>query len=198
METLVKQANSKAEQAELKQEYLDIIRAEVWKDQRMLDHCAGKVAHIVRLSNGDILVIEKETIEKDFCFGYSDSRYNTDDYDRANNMAAHAKSSEEYFISENMEGINRKIALLDGSERTRYKYSLRVQYYGQPENSKLKCLDTFDPYDGKEVKEISAEDRALILAGYRIAREDFVKRLNQYLKRYGLSKVHSWSYWQDE
>ena len=53
-----------------------------------------KANHIVELENGDIVVIEKPTIKKDFCFGYSDSRYDTEDYDRANEMAAHARTSE--------------------------------------------------------------------------------------------------------
>lgn len=197
METLTRN-NSKAEQQELKDMYRDILKAEVWKDQRMVDYCLKEACFIVRLSNGDILPIDKEKIETSFCFGYSDSRYNTEDYDRANNMADYAKKSEDHFMSENLEGINRRIAQLDGTEHTRYKFSLRSSYTGQPKNSKLKHLEMFDPWNGEQAQEISEEDRALILAGYAEVKRDFEKRLQQYLKRYGMSKIKTWSYWRDE
>ena len=198
MSTMVRQSSGKVEQAQLKQEYLDIIRAEVWQDQRMIDHCAGKVAYIVRLTNGDIVPIDKYSINKDFCFGYSDSRYNNDDFDRANNMVSHAMKSEKYFIDQNMKEVNGIIANLDGTERTNYRVYVANAYYGQPENSKLKHWGMFNPWDGESKTEISEADKQLIIEGYKVVRAEHEKKVRAYLKRYGTSKVNAWSYWRDE
>ncbi len=40
-------------------------------------------------------------------------------------------------------------------------------------------------------------DRMAILAGMKREREKFDKRLQAYLKRYGTSKIHTWTYWAD-
>lgn len=63
-------------QKELKQKYADILAADVWHDdQEMIDFCLKEAGYIVELVNGDIIVIKKPKIKKDFCFGYSDSRF---------------------------------------------------------------------------------------------------------------------------
>lgn len=180
--------------------YQEILENEVWKgDQKMVDYCLKEAAHIVELTNGDIIVIEKPRIETRFCFGYSDSRYDTEDYDRANAMADHAKKSQEYFIEENMKGINQTIGQMEGTIHHSFEYRLRVKYNGQPDDSKLKSLDAYYWSDehAKQYPEISAEDLQRVIEGYKVVKASFEKRLNTYLKRYGMSKVKSWSYWQD-
>ena len=180
--------------------YQEILENEVWKgDQKMVDYCVKKAEHIVELTNGDIVVIEKPSIETRFCFGYSDSRYDTEDYDRANAMADHAKKSQEYFIEENMKGINQTIGQMEGTIHHSFEYRLRVPYTGQPEGSKLKSLDAYywsDEYS-KKYPEISGQDLQRVIEGYKVVKASFEKRLNTYLKRYGMSKVKTWSYWQD-
>jgi hypothetical protein len=41
------------------------------------------------------------------------------------------------------------------------------------------------------------EDRLAILEGLKREREKFDKRLQTYLKRYGTSKIRTWTYWAD-
>lgn len=41
------------------------------------------------------------------------------------------------------------------------------------------------------------EDKHLIIEGLELEKASFIKRLNTYLKRYGLSKVRTWSYLVD-
>lgn len=187
-------------QAELKKLYEEILKRDVWKkDQHMVDYCVKKSAYIVELENGDIITIEKPSIEKDFCFGYSDSRYDTEDYDRANDAAHHAATNEEYFISQNLKELNKMIAHLDGTEPSRYDFYPCISYYNQPENSALKSLHCYDPFDAeaKNLKPLAGADRERVLEGYKIVKVDFEKRLQTYLKRYGLSKINTWSYWRD-
>ena len=188
-------------QKELKCEYERILASEVWpRDPRMVDFCLKKVAHIVELTDGSIVVIEKPSIKKDFCFGYSDSRYDTEDFDRANAMAAHARSSTDYFLTENLADLDETIARLEGKKRDSRDYHICVPYYGQPENSKLKKLLTLYWHDERRQKypKLFGKDRVRVLEGYKVVRASFEKRLHAYLKRYGLSKVNAWSYWQDE
>lgn len=187
-------------QKELKQRYAEILAAEVWHDDtRMVDFCVKRAAYIVELSSGDILALEKPTIKKDFCFGYSDSRYDTEDYDRANAAAAHAATSQDYFLSENLHDIENEIDRLESNEPNSWDYYLCVPYYGQPQNSQLKAIKTFYRWDqhAAQYTLLSGEDRARVAEGYKVVKADFEKRLHNYLKRYGLSKVQSWSYWQD-
>ena len=188
-------------QKELKKRYADILTHEVWKNSaHMVDYCVKKAGYIVELTNGDIVIIDKPSIQKDFCFGYSDSRYDTEDYDRANAMARHAQTSEDYFLSENLRDIERQINLLTGKEKSGFDFYLRIPYYGQPDDSQLKGITTYYWYDEESAKypKLCGEDRQRVIDGYKEVKTAFEKRLHAYLKRYGLSKVNSWSYWQDE
>lgn len=188
-------------QKELKEMYKNILKNEIWDSERMVNYCLKEADYIVELENGDIVTIDKPRIEKDFCFGYSDSRYDTEDYDRANDMAHHAKTNEDYFMKENLKEINRMIDKLEGKERSNYKFYIRIPYTGQPDNSKLKSIQQLDNYyDANKIKEcqiLEGENLKRVIEGYKVVKANFEKRLKTYLKRYGLSKVRSWSYWRD-
>ena len=187
-------------QKELKQRYAEILATDVWhNDQKMVDYCVKKAAYIVELENGDIVALEKPSIQKDFCFGYSDSRYDTEDYDRAEKMASHARKNVDYFMEQNLKGINSTIANLESDAWDSWQYHIRIPYSGQPENSKLKDIEAFRWHDERAQKfpKLEGENLQRVIEGYKVVKADFEKRLNTYLKRYGLSKVHSWSYWQD-
>jgi hypothetical protein len=188
-------------QKELKQMFEDILRKDVWRgSERMVQHCLKESAYVVELQNGDIITISKPRIETSFCFGYSDSPYDNKDYDRANNMADHASKNENYFMEQNLKDIDNTISRLEGKKHNNYEYYTRISYTGQPENSKLKSLNQigrFDNVDIAKYKKLEETDRERIIDGYKIVREDFLKRLKTYLKKYGLSKVKTWSYWKD-
>lgn len=187
-------------QKELKIEYERILSSEVWHGSPdMVTHCLKNAAHIVELTNGDIVVIEKPSIKKDFCFGYRDSRYDTEEFDEANRMAAHASSSTDYFLAENLAEIDDVIKHLEGKEWSSWDYHVCRHYYSQPENSKLKKLLGVYWHDerGQKYPKLEGEDRARVLEGYKVVRASFEKRLHSYLKRYGMSKVNTWSYWVD-
>lgn len=209
---------------DLLKKYRDILEREVWPNsERMVSFCMNKVAELVELPNGDFITIEKKSIEKHFCFGYSDSAYDTEDYDRANRMAHHAATSEEYFFDENMKDFRGTLKDLDDvmNGNSNYMLLLRTAYYGQSENSPLKSLQfvrvgeilealggsayleqlpgtTVTMGDGRPAYICTGEDLAAIRAGYERAMTSHEKKVRQYLKRYGLSKVETWSYWRDE
>lgn len=95
-------------------EFLRGLFSQVW-NEKMTDYCTAKADVIVRMDSGDVFVIDKPRITKTFCFGYSDSPYDTEDYDRAARAAEHAYKSIDYFIQQNMEDSDfcRWIEILD-------------------------------------------------------------------------------------
>lgn len=183
------------------------LRAEysrVWpNDSSMIDYCCKRVSRAIWLEDKTAFIWEKPSIEKDFCFG--ESGY---DYDDAQRMAAHARNSEEYFKSENLAEFGKVIAALEGNGSGCYcncqPYIYRYAYNscGDVAISTLVWRDPSMLWN--ECEEFRARIRvpyedelATILEGYRAERAAFEKRLDNYLKRYGLSKVHSWTYWRD-
>lgn len=187
-------------QKELKARYAEILAAEVWPGSpRMVEYCTKKAAHIVELSTGDIIALDKPTMETRFCFGYSDSRYDTEDFDRAQDMAHHARTSQEYFLQENLRGLREIIERLEAAEPFPFDYHICIPYTGQPESSKLKRISAYYWHDerGQKWPKLTGEDRARVAEGYRVVMAAFEKRLHAYLKRYGLSKIDSWTYWRD-
>ena len=185
----------KKEQAALKQEYLDLLSREVWpNDPHMIDYCRKKIAFVVRLESGGLIEINKPSIETNFCFGYSDSSCNTDDYDRANQMADYAARNEEYFIEKKMQKIKIRIESLEKNQ-----FYSRNRYNGTSSDSSIqrlvRCPFPGDLPDGAQL--ITEKDRAALIEAWEMVGQDFRKRLSTYLKRYGMSKVHAWSYWRD-
>jgi len=165
-------------------------------DQKMIDYCMKKAAYIVELNNS-YYVIDKPDIEKDFCFGYGYCGVSTEeDYKGAAGMAAHARTSIDYFIDQNMKPLNRWIEDLTDTD---YKIFKRTHYMGQQESCKLIDLDWVRSYEaeGKKGEQLTPEEINKIIEGYQEVKKAFMKRLNSYLKRYGLSKVHSWTYLSD-
>lgn len=206
---------------------------DVWgNDKHMVDYCMGEVSQLVELDNGMMIEIEKQSIEKDFCFGYSDSRYDTKDYDDASEMAHHARTSEDYFRQENMKGFQDMLDRIDGKGEygtwCGQIFFLSNHYIDQKESNLLRSLShvrttTFldamggsayldglkgttvkakcfsSPiYEGMEMYIPTDDDMAKIREAYVRAYDAHKKRVETYLKKYGLKNVHAWTYWRDE
>ena len=195
------------QQQELKNRFTEIISTEVWPhSQHMIDYCKKQAAYIVPLDNGDIAEIEKPSIETSFCFGYGYCGVSTtEDHQRAIDCANHARTKEEYFISENLKGLDEMIDDLKDDTMHFYKF---VKYYGSPDDSNLKGVRGANfchtpenaawQWTGlRSLKELTETERQELIKGYETVKEQFIKRLNTYLKRYGLSKLHVWTYLSD-
>ena len=186
---------------ELKKMYVDMVMSESFgNSESMRKHFEKTISRVVELENGDLIAIEKPGIKKDFCFGYSDSRYDTKDFDRAQGMAHHARTNQEYFIQQNQKQLIEKIEAFE-----KWNAFVRTHYWKAPENTKIKCIEFVDDWkiynmsdeEKAKLKKLSGYDKQKIIDAYEEERKDFDKRLMSYLKRYGLSNVKSWSYWRD-
>ncbi len=185
----------KAEQQALKARYAALLAAEVWKDQKMVDYCVKKTARIVELSNGALICIEKPTIKTRFCFGYHANVYCTEEISTAEAAADHAAKSQEYFKTKNLESMDAMLKALENSEA-----GIRPQYTGTAESARICELVFPEPWKPLPpgYRRLLPEDREKLREAYRTERGVFAARLDAYLRRYGLSKVHTWTYWADE
>ena len=191
--------------------------SKAWSDARMIDYCVNKVAAVATLPNGDIITIDKQGIETRFCFG--ESGY---DFDEAAEAANVARTSQDYFKRENMASFKKWIDNLTDVLNGTGNYMLTIgerAYTGQAEDCKLRFI-TFDRItdiieacggsayleelpgkelfvNGKHCRIATAEEIKIILDAYTEAANAHEKKVDSYLKRYGTSKVHSWTYWRD-
>ena len=185
----------KAEQQALKARYAALLAAEVWKDQKMVDYCVKKTARIVELSDGALICIEKPAIRTRFCFGYHANVHYTEEISTAEEAAAHAAKSQEYFKTKNLESMDAMLKALENSET-----GIRPQYTSSPEGTKICALVFPEPWEPLPpgYRRLLSEDREKLREAYRTERGVFAARLDAYLKRYGLSKVETWTYWPEE
>lgn len=189
----------------------------VWKGSpHIVDYCVGKISDAVKLGNGFIIEIEKESIKKDFCFGYGCQSMSEEE---ANDAARTAGESENYFKYENMKHFRDVLKMIDGGDPNgwaNYTFVL-LDHYDESENLKsirfcrvcelLDCFGgcadleaikgTFCTFEGRRAYIPTDADRKAIRAAYVSAMEKHEKRVDAYLKRYGMAHVNTWSYWAD-
>lgn len=145
---------------------------------------------LVKLTDGTIFPYCKPSIETRFCFG--EDGYNCDG---ANKAADEARTNEDLFRKRNLEYLDSKIELLrDGPKDGRILWV-------SPVNGVAHFLNEGYEWDRELVNGstmvLDDENRKRLLEGYEIVRERFAKRIETYLKRFGLSKVRAWTYWVD-
>lgn len=177
-------------QAKLRQEYLELIAREEKNPEKWIPYYDKHAGHFAKLSNGGIFVIERPRICTDFCFG--ESGY---DYDDAHSAAQHARTDPEYFKAENLRNFSEWIEVLEcgtwrgGPARVFSSLTGKNFIWLEIRRPNQERYSTGTP--------ITDEDRITLLHAYRAAHAALEKRLDTYLKRYGLSKLHVWTYWRD-
>lgn len=141
------------------------------------------------IGNGRIFTIEKPEIKKDFCFGHGF----THTYEEAAKLANIASASEDYFRKKNIEEIVRMIEKLDSDDYLFYLLSTGVEGVYKIESRHANDLRVREV----EAYIMDADQRAMARAAYRKELDKMNKRVDQYLKRYGLTKIRVWTYDQD-
>jgi hypothetical protein len=142
---------------------------------------------------GGYYLIEKPSINNRFCFadeGPDYEFYKELMADKENRLAA-------YFKSENLAQFDNKIERITKGEE--YSNDKRVWWGSCYNNDKRIELCFYSSYNrcDEGYKLCTDEEKQLILKGLRFGRDLFERRLDSYLKRYGTSKLHTWTYWAD-
>lgn len=137
-----------------------------------------------RLSDGGLVEFVKPEIETSFCFGYGICGT----YEEALKSKANAK--EDYFLRENLRGIDDRIEELKSNDILFiYRNAANIEVSRNWSNTPLQNWKTVMMND---------TDRARLLEACKLQRAKFEKRLHAYLKRYGVSKIKKWTYWDNE
>lgn len=181
-------------------EYLEEVNTKVWaKSPDMQEYCRKKCSDVFKSKKGYLLEFEKPVIKKNFCFGHGYNGISTqEEVNIACDNARNARTNENYFLEENLERYDEWLKILD-SEQSLYLFTS----YKKDANVKIVYLRTAEylriyPWDKDSiVQELDNEEieelRQIVLS----ERAKFVKRLNTYLKKYGLSKINAWTYLVD-
>ena len=149
-------------------------------------YCKQYYIGAVKLNEGYYL-IEKDSIETRFCWADEG-----EDYERYKRVTSNEDNLKEYFLWHNLKRANKLLKELRsdskfyiGDENYRKKVYIYTPYYSWE--------DKRNPND----VEVSAEQRAMLIKAVEYRLQQFEKRLYTYLKRYGVSKIHTWTYWKD-
>lgn len=138
-------------------------------------------------------LISKPRIENRFCF-YDEGP----DYEFYRELMADKEHRlAEYFKSQNLQSFDNIINNIENG--TKYGGDKRM-WWSVEENNSRRLLIYFDEEDATlkhYLKLCTDEDKAQILAAVKWGREMFEKRLDTYLKRYGVTNIHTWTFWAD-
>lgn len=190
-----------------KKELMEISKDEYFKvwgnNSNMIEYCTNKDILGIQFKSG-LLTIEKPDIETSFCFGYGYCGMSTiEDYEDASNMAQHAKTNEQYFIDENLKDYNERISNLKECLESDFEKVVFQSKYIKTSNlinytiANQWEIDN-EPYRFNNIVSIATDEEInAIIEMLEQAKALFEKRLNAYLKRYGLSKIRSWTYLSD-
>ena len=158
-----------------------------------LDYYLKNLYSVVEIDDKYYWGIEKPSIKTSFCFGYGFCGVSTDeDEKRASDMAMKANTDKQYFIDKNMAKM----------EDLKKSVEKAKTFCFNGDDGELFLIDEMYcqkyPFDTPPIyRDITPEEKKILLKMVEAATERFRKRLNVYLKRYGLSKINSWSYLSD-
>lgn len=190
--------------------------AKEWDTERMISYCTNKAAAVALLGDS-ILPIDKKSIKKHFCFGEDGG----ESYDAALSMARTARTSADYFKRENMqehiewiEALQEQLDFCNNSEKMPPDWWYLIGHHKKSKIAYIytaKLTDIINALGGScFVRDLpgtkidfwgatytipGAGDLEKIIEAYKEAAAQHEKRVNTYLKKYGLEYVHSWTYW---
>lgn len=166
--------------------------SELFKTWCFLDH----TAEALKVDEKHFITFDKQGIEKSFCFGWSCQGGMT--YEEATDMCHNF--SEADFKAGNLKRFDNKyIHRLKAIEEKQIK--LKREYVTSKESGAEIMYITTDRDVSGDIT-LSVEDSTKLREAYKQKvqdlRNEFEKRLDAYLKKYGLSKIRRWTYCADD
>lgn len=157
------------------EEYI-VGRPDRYKDDDRKDYVGA-----VKLNDGYYL-LNKPHIETKFCFADEGP-----EYEYYKELMASEEKLKKYFIAENLD--DQYLRMLQGNQPLVVKSEDRDcrKWFAYPEHCWQQPTDV----------PMTDEQRAELIKALTWRRNQFEKRLQTYLKRYGTSKLHTWTYWRD-
>lgn len=207
-------AAQRAEQARLMEIYIErdgYSRSSRWYDGEVKYH-KGR-SFFVELADGSVLRIERPTIQTQFCCGEDDRGQGGEGPGTVAyaHKVLEGKRTEAGFKAANLDPFDKRMVHVAGRRAWRFartggagaetcrgdfvpglmrgttSASMRV-YFGNAANVGR---------SEEVVRIFTDEDMRRMRRGYMAVRRDFRRRLNAYWKRFGASKIHTWTYWTE-
>lgn len=181
---------------ETTQEYIDLLSK---YSPYMGSYYRQTIDFAVKLKNGAYYEIEKPSIKTRFCFGAGYCGVSSQSEDEfANDQANEARTNESYFLSENLEELERLIKnFQDPNQKLVGVYEYGSSGILKATKSAYRDIYECEQWRVENPYEFDEEERKEILEALEAEKEAFTKRLKTYLKRYGLSKLNVWTYLRD-
>lgn len=166
--------------------------SELFKTWCFLDH----TAEALKVDEKHFITFDKQDIEKSFCFGWSCQGGMT--YEEATDMCHNFSEAE--FKAENLKRFDNKyIRRLEAIKEEQIK--LKREYVTSKESGAEIMYITTDRDVSGDIT-LSVEESTKLREAYKQKvqdlRNEFEKRLDTYLKKYGLSKIRRWTYCADD
>lgn len=176
-----------------KEQLADAYKAVWGTDKRMIDHCVKSSGTNLMTDDGLIWDIDKPSIQTNFCFG--EHGY---DYEEVNRTCNALSKDERYFKTENIRRME-AYRLLKSLREYPERFYWAEAYSG---DSSFVHLNYYWHYNELErerfaIRQITNSEIEEVVSLLKEEIRKFNKRINTYLKRYGLSKCRYWTYWAE-
>jgi len=185
MKTKTEKMNTMNE--ELKQEYQKVWTRKKGIDEKMVEWCMNKIALFLKTEDGYFYILEKEKINTKFWISEGSNR----SMDEALTICNEIKTKEDYFIEDNLSKINALINTINNNKNNLF-FAERFK------SSKIVSITTTQ-YNlfNKENRKLTPDEEAEALKLCEKFKELQTKKINSYLKRFGLSKIQANTFWID-
>ena len=172
---------------ELKKEYEKVWTTEKGTSEQMVDYCMKKIALCLKTEDGYFYILEKKKLNTEFFISEGSNR----SIDEALTICKEIKTKEDFFIEDNLRNINRLINTIKNNKNNLF-------FAEMYKNSKIVAITT-TKYDilNKENRKLTPDEEIEVLKICEKYKELQTKKINSYLKRFGLSKIKANTYWCD-
>lgn len=170
------------------EKYIDGVcgQGKVFKDD-MRDYFKKSIFDVIELDDGCLYAIHKSGMETRFCFRYDevmDSECGTNTYKDANDMARDVGF--EYFLKENLKEMKDRIEHLREDKPV---YWSKAYWRGTSDIVNCTWIK-----DSDVVREMTDAEKEVVIKVLEKQIENKTKRCMTYWKKYGKSKLHTWTY----
>lgn len=166
-------------------------------DQHMVDWSLRDAEELIRLSDGRYYVISKPRLKTNFCFGYN-TDYSGHEQSDAIRNEENFLANRNRFKEENLRPVDDVLKALRDCEL--YECYVCSKYRTGGSIASIQFVTGFLQRQqlNNSYSPLPDTDRTAITQAWERVRAAFEKRLDAYLKKYGTSKLRTWTYCRDD
>lgn len=153
-------------------------------DEKWVKYYEKKTLCVKTLPNGDVIAFDKPSVETRFCYSFDEVGY-PESIEGSNRSCESVRSNYDVFLDENLKWLKRDLENLE-------------KMYHPVYLNRLDGVENVVRYSGYQNamggRMASPDDIAVIKSGIQEQIDYLTKRCAAYWKRYGGSKLHTWTY----